>query len=151
MPSTKPLDAAAIELQWKQLQIEELQEKINDRNERRARLEALRRQQIEDFTKAQQLIAARQRVCKHRKGGKNNRFADGNDNNYSVIRNTYPTGEIAIMCTRCFKEVRKPDPRTRKEDPEAYAKKLAEWKEWDNFPTDNSPSGGKIFEIIPAA
>lgn len=150
MPKQPTLDADAIELEWKQLQIEELREKIQQRQEHRERLEAMRRKQLADFEKAQELIAARQKVCKHRKGGKDNRFANGNDNNYCVIRNTYPTGQIVIMCTRCFKEVPRPDPRTRRTDPD-YDKKFALWREWDGFPTDNSPSGGKIFEIIPAA
>jgi hypothetical protein len=55
------------------------------------------------------------------------------------------------MCTRCFKTVRKPDPKLRKTDPKLYQAQQDEWKEWDRLPTDNSPSGGKIFEIIPAA
>lgn len=153
MPTKKTaeLDAAEIELEWKRLQVEELRAKIQERNDRYERLEATRRKQLADFEKAQQVLAARQRVCKHRKGGRDNKFHNGNDNNYSVIRNTYPTGETAIMCTRCFKEVRRPDPRKRKENPELYKQQLEEWRLWDSYPTDNSPSGGKIFEIIPAA
>lgn len=151
MARTTVTEAEEIELEFKRLQIEDLRERIQARNEQRKRLEELRKTQIEDFNKAQEMIAARQRVCKHRKGGKDNKFASGNDNNYSIIRNTYPTGQTVIMCTRCFKEVARPDPRMRKKDPTAYAKQLEEWKLWDSYPTDNSPSGGKIFEIIEAA
>jgi len=151
MPPKEPTnEAEAIELEWKRLQIEELREKIEARNLRKQQLLDNAKRQLADFNKAQELIAARQRICKHRKGGKDNRFANGNDNNYAVIKNTYPTGVIEIMCTRCFKTVRQPDPRERKSDPKGYAERLALWKEWDSYPTDNSPSGGKIFEIIPA-
>ena len=145
------LEAEEIELEWKRLQIEELREKIEARNLRKSQIEAQRRQQLQDFEKSQRIAAALQRVCKHRKGGRDNKFANGNDNNYSVIRNTYPTGETVIMCTRCRKEVRRPDPRERKANPELYKQQLEEWRLWDSFPTDNSPSGGKIFEIIPVA
>lgn len=150
MPKEQLTEAEAIELEWKRLQIEELREKIAARAEARERLEQLRSKQLRDFKKAQEQIAARQRSCKHRKGGKDNRFSNGNDNNYSVIKNTYPAGEVGIMCTRCFKEVRRPHPSERKTDPKGYAERLALWREWDSMPTDNSPSGGKIFEIIPA-
>ena len=144
-------DFEDVEREWKRLQVEELREKLQARRDERQRLEDLRARQLRDFKKGQEILARRQRACKHRKGGKNNQFANGNDNNYSVIRNTYPTGEVAIMCTRCFMEVRRPDPRERKKDPEGYSERLTLWKEWDSFPTDNTPSGGKIFEIIPAA
>lgn len=140
-----------VELEWKKMQIQELRAKMQQREDEIARLDTLRKKQLADFKKGQAVLAARQRVCKHRKGGRDNKFHNGNDNNYAIVRNTYPTGETVIMCTRCFKEVRKPDPRNRKKDPEAYGLQLAEWREWDNYPTDNSPSGGKIFEIVPAA
>jgi hypothetical protein len=140
-----------IETEWKRLQVLELRERLQTREDERARLKNLRDKQVRDFEKAQATIQARQRVCKHRKGGRDNRFSNGNDNNYCVIRNTYPNGDVVIMCSRCFMEVRRPDPRERKKDPEGYKERLALWKEWDAFPTDNTPSGGKIFEVIPAA
>lgn len=140
-----------VELEWKKLQIEELKEKLEARRNQIERLTALRDRQIEDFKKGQAEIARRQRVCLHRKGGRNNQFARGDSNNACVVRNTYPNGDVTIMCTRCFKEVKRPDRELRKRDPGLYKQQLEEWQKWDALPTDNSPSGGKIFEIVPAA
>lgn len=140
-----------IELRWKMAQAEEIEERLAERRAKRAQDEELRARQREDFRKAQAELARKQRVCRHRKGGKNNNFANGNDNNYSIIRNTYPTGREAIMCTRCHKEVERPDPKLKKTDPDKYVAMAQEWAEWSRYPTDNSPSGGKIFEVIPDA
>lgn len=140
-----------IELRWKLAQAEELEERMAERRAQRAQAEELRQRQREDFKKAQAELARKRRVCRHRKGGKNNQFANGNDNNYSVIRNTYPTGREVVMCTRCQNEVERPDLKLKKLDPDKYRDMLAEWNEWSRFPTDNSPSGGKIFEIANVA
>ena len=142
-------EAENIELRWKEMQIAEMDERLAERKDRRDRMDATRRKQIDDFHKAQAEIARRQRICKHRKGGKDNRFGDGNGTNYSVNQNTYPDGRVVIMCTRCGKEVEKPDRKLRKTDPDRYAAMLAEWNEWSRFPTDNTPSGSKMFEVIP--
>lgn len=141
-------EAEAIELRWKEVQIAEIEERLAERKDRRDRADTDRRRQIEDYHKAEAEKARRQATCKHRKGGKNNRFADGNDANYSVNRNTYPNGREVIMCTRCGKEVEKPSAKLRKVDPERYKEMAAEWNEWSRFPTDNTPSGGKMFEVI---
>lgn len=154
MPESKRTtvnEAEEIELEYKRLQIEMLRGQIKDRDEVKARIQANRQRQIEDFTKAEKERLHRQRVCKHRKGGRDNKFANGNDQNYSIVTNTYPTGTICIMCTRCGKEVWKPEAKLKKEDPKRYEEMMAEFKVWANFPTDNTPSGSKIFEIIPAS
>lgn len=144
-------EAEVIELRWKEAQIADIEERMAERKERRDRIDATRAKQIEDFHKAEAERARRQRVCKHRKGGKNNRFADGNDTNYSVNRNTYPDGREVIMCTRCGKEVERPNPALRKTDPDLYKAMAEAWNEWSRFPTDNTPSGSKMFEVIHAA
>jgi hypothetical protein len=151
MPPKDRNEIEDIELEWKRLQIEELREKLQNRRDEIARLERLRAKQLADFEKGQAELKRRQAVCRHRKGGRDNKFANGNDANYSIVRNVYPNGDTIIMCSRCFKDVRKPDRALRKSDPKLYAAQLAEWQEWDRYPTDNSPSGGKIFEIVPAA
>jgi hypothetical protein len=143
-----PSEAEAIELRYKELQIADIEERLNERKERRERMDATRQKQANDFRKGQMEMARRQAVCKHRKGGKDNRFADGNATNYSVNRNIYPTGREVIMCTRCGKEVEKPEQKLRKTDPDRYKAMFAEWQEWSRFPTDNSPSGTKIFEVV---
>lgn len=141
----------AVELEFKKMQIELFKEQMAERNEQKARLQHNRERQNADYRKGQAELARRQAVCKHRKGGRDNKFARGTDANYSIITNTYPDGLIVIMCTRCGKEVEKPSKALKKSDPKRYAEMWAEWQKWNEFPTDNSPSGGKIFEIEHAA
>src|SRR4051812_49356135 len=76
-------DAEQIELEWKRLQIEELREKLQARRDEIARLERLRAKQLVDFQRGQSELKRRQSVCRHRKGGRDNKFANGNDANYS--------------------------------------------------------------------
>lgn len=147
MPKTTVSEAEEIELQFKRLQIEMMQEEIDKRNEKKARSAEQRERAVIEFKKGQQITARIQARCQHRKGGRDNRFAKGNDQNFSVITNTYPCGEICVSCTRCGKEVWRPDKKLKKTDPELYASMLAEFRTWSNFPTDNTPSGSKIFEL----
>jgi hypothetical protein len=153
MPTKKFTQAEAddIELRYKQLLIEEMMEKSQARADRKEQLAADRAQQIADFLKNEKERLRRQLVCKHRKGGKDNKFANGNSQNFSVIMNTYPTGDQCVMCTRCGKEVWKPKRSLRKENPELYQEQWRLWVEWRDFPTDNSPSGGQIFDIQSSA
>jgi hypothetical protein len=147
MPKTTVSEAEEIELEYKRLQIEIMRGQINDVNEKKQRSAEARERSIIEFKKAEAALAHKQRVCQHRKGGRDNRFAKGNDQNYSVITNTYPCGEICVSCTRCGKEVWRPDKKLKKADPELYAQMQKEFREWSNFPTDNTPSGSKIFEL----
>jgi deferrochelatase/peroxidase EfeB len=144
-------EAEEIELEWKRLQSDIFREQIQERNDRKARSKANRDQQTADFKKSLAERAHRQRICKHRKGGRDNKFANGNDANYSIVTNTYPAGDICIMCSRCGKEVWKPKLELRKTNPELFKSMMAEFKQWADYPTDNTPSGSKIFEIVPAA
>ena len=137
-----------IELRWKELQIEQMEDQMNTRREFKARLAADRQRQYEDFKKSEAVRAHRQRICKHRKGGRDNKFWNGNSQDYSINKNTYPTGDEVIFCTRCGKEVRKPDRALKKTDPKLYATQWEEWKLWMSYPTDNTPSGSKIFEVL---
>jgi len=143
--------AEAIELRFKELQIEEMEEASRARQERKDRAKADRERQYQDFQKAEQVRKHRQLICKHRKGGRNNMFWNGNSNDYSINKNIYPTGREVIMCTRCGKEVEKPDRELKKTNPELFASMMREWREWSALPTDNTPSGSKIFEIVKDA
>lgn len=147
MPS-KLSTAEEIELRWKQLQIEEMEERIAQRTEQKKRAADDRKRQWEDFQKNARVMLRRQEICKHRKGGRDNRFWDGNGANYSIITNTFPTGEKIMLCTRCGKEVKQPDRKLKKSDPEVYAAMLAEWQLWSSYPTDNTASGSKIYEVV---
>jgi hypothetical protein len=140
-------DAEEVELELKRLQIELFREQLEASKERKSRIQQAREKTLLDMKKAAAELEHRQRICKHRKGGKNNNFAMGNDENRSIIQNTYPLGDVCLMCTRCGKEVWRPKLALKKTNPELYALMAAEWKEWANWPTDNTPSGGKIFEL----
>src|SRR3974390_3406301 len=120
-PRTTPVsEADEMEIQLKRVQIAIIIVKKKTANEKKERSAAARERQMIEFKKAQASLAAKQRVCQHRKGGRDNRFAKGNDANYSVITNTYPCGEICITCTRCQMEVWKPDRKLKKANPELY-------------------------------
>lgn len=147
---TSVSEAEEIELEYKRLQVEQMREQLQDRKNRTDRIREMRENAARDMRKAQQEREHRQRVCKHRKGGRDNRFANGNDQNYSVVTNTYPTGQIAVMCTRCGKEVWKPEIALKKTDPAKYKAMMEEFRTWVNYPTDNTPSGSKVFEIVAA-
>lgn len=140
--------AEEIELRYKQLQIEEMDERIATRRDQQARAADDRRRQYQDFLKGQAVLAHRQQVCKHRKGGRDNRFWNGNSQDYSINKNIFPTGREVIFCTRCGKQVERPARALRKTDPDLYLKMAKEWAEWSAMPTDNTPSGSKIFEVI---
>lgn len=144
---TSVSEAEEIELEFKRLQIAMMRDQIDNMNEKKNRSAEQRERSIIEFKKGQQIIARQQQRCQHRKGGRDNRFANGNDQNYSVITNTYPCGEICVSCTRCGKEVWRPDKKLKKTDPELYATMMAEFRTWSNYPTDNTPSGSKIFEL----
>lgn len=140
-----------VEAAFKRMQVMTMIEQMQERNARKNQLAADRARTYSDYLQSQKDISHRQRVCQHRKGGKNNLFAKGNAADYSVIQNTYPEGTIAIQCTRCGKEVKKPLRLLRLTDPKEYAAQWEEWVKWSNFPTDNTPSGSKIFEIVREA
>jgi hypothetical protein len=150
MPKSVTEELERVRLEREELELEDLRERVLAHRERKQRLATERARSVEEYQKNLVILKNRQARCRHRKGGKDNKFADGNSQNYSIITNTYPTGRMVISCTRCWKEVERPDPRTRKTDPD-YAAKLAEWTEWSRYPTDNTPSGNKTHEIIPAA
>jgi hypothetical protein len=139
-----------VELEYKRMQIQVFRQQMQERDDRIAALEARRARQVDEWHKGEQIRARRQTICKHRKGGRNNNFAKGDSNSYSINTNTYPNGRQVIFCTRCGKEVEKPARSLKKTDPKQYAEMWAEWVKWNEYPTDNSPSGGQIFLIAAA-
>jgi hypothetical protein len=147
MAKTTVSEAEEIELEFKRLQIEIMRDQINSVNDKKSRSAEQRERAVVEFKKGQAIVARIQARCQHKKGGRDNRFAKGNDANYAVITNTYPFGEICVSCTRCGKEVWRPDKKLKKDNPELYATMMAEYKIWSNYPTDNTPSGSKIFEL----
>jgi hypothetical protein len=139
-----------VDLEYKRMQIEVFRQQMQDRNDRIAALESRRARQVEEWMKGQAVQARKESICKHRKGGRDNKFAKGDSNSYSINKNVYPDGKEIIFCTRCGKEVPKPQRSLKKTDPKLYAEMWAEWVKWNEYPTDNSPSGGQIFLIAAA-
>lgn len=142
------LEIKRLEVMEKQLHVEDLQMRVENEKARRvqiARNHEAQQQSLEDYNRQ---VVREQEVCKHRKGGQDlEGILNGTDNFYSVVKNTYPWGELGVICTRCNKEWRKPSEELSKTNPELYAQQLAEYRAAINFPTDNQPSGTQIFLI----
>lgn len=150
-PETKgPSEFEMVELEFKKMQIAMFRRQLADAEDRDRELERRRTQQVLDYKKGERERLRKQSLCKHKKGGKDNKFARGTASEYSINMNTYPTGQRVIFCTRCGKEVPEPPRKLKKENPALYKEMRAEWDKWQEYTTDNSPSGGKIFEIIAA-
>ena len=151
-PELSALDAERerIDLELKVLQLEDLRDTVE-----RRRAQKSQKKQSRDATeaaladsRAQQL--AREQECPHRKGGKDMeglRF--GNSQNFSVIKHMLAHGEVFVLCQRCHKEWRRPDRALLK--PEAYAEAMREYRRALDLPTDNVPSGTRLFAVEGAA
>ena len=148
----KPLtEFEQVELEYKRELIEDMRESRRQREEKQVRMRLEQKRRAADAAAELEQRERRKRVCKHRKGGKNNNFAKGNGSDRSIIVNTYPMGTVVIMCTRCATEWMAPDPKLKKTNPAEYRRQLAEWQEVSQWPTDNMPSGGQIFLKTAAA
>jgi hypothetical protein len=155
-----PLSAAeqkelqSLEMEERRLRVEALRTSVEQERSRRAERERARKAQQDAIDDERRNHDAEQAVCKHKKGGRNlEGFLDGNDNDASIIKNTYPWGEQGAMCTRCLKEWRQPPDSLKKSNPKEYKRLLDEFKAAMSAPTDNTPSGNALFIIAknPAA
>lgn len=94
-----------------------------------------------------------QAACQHRKGGKGTaQMYAGNDVNFAVVTHTLSHGPTIVICQRCGKTVRPPEPLPKKHTQEMraeYRADLAEYHRWLNLPTDNEPSGTTLFAFTP--
>jgi hypothetical protein len=140
-----------VELEYKRELIEDMRETRRQREEKQIRMRLEQKRRAADAAAELEQRERRKRVCKHRKGGKNNNFAKGNGSDRSIIVNTYPMGTVVIMCTRCATEWMAPDSKLKKANPAEYKRQLMEWQEVSQWPTDNMPSGGQIFLKTAAA
>lgn len=135
-------------LEEKKLQLESLRFTVENERARREQILRNHKQQQEALDSSLRKVQAEQKICKHKKGGKNLAgILNGTDSEYSVIQHTYPWGETAVTCTRCGKDWREPSKELKKSDPEAYKAQMAEYVAALNFPTDNEPSGTRLFVI----
>jgi RNA polymerase-binding transcription factor DksA len=145
MPEPKQMtEMEKLLLEEQQLRVETLRDQVELARSRKAHQVRDRKAQAETEEFNRRKAAADQAVCAHTK--------------YAVIKHTEPWGETYVMCQRCGKEVRDPYhmlrktapekvAEARKKDPKGYDRVMAEYKEWINFPTDNSPSGAAMFGI----
>jgi hypothetical protein len=160
MPEPKQMtEMEKLLLEEQQLRVETLRDQVELARSRKAHQVRDRKAQAETEEFNRRKAAAVQAVCAHKKGGLGaNRQTTGDDQKYAVIKHTEPWGETYVMCQRCGKEVRDPYymlrktapekvAEARKKDPKGYDRVMAEYKEWINFPTDNSPSGAAMFGI----
>jgi hypothetical protein len=147
-----PLDKTKITDELEQLQLEEARERVirirGDRASRKRRLESnemsLRREAAVE--------EAQKQNCWHKKGGKSDNLAHGNDANYSVVKHVLSHGGTIVICQRCSATWRPPEPISRKNaTPEERLAYKTAWDEYQwalNLPTDNEPSGTQIFMVI---
>jgi hypothetical protein len=141
-------ESARIDLEMKRVTLElnrESLQTLKDSQERR--LMKLRKQE-RDLAENLRIKEARQKACKHKKGGRNKEgFAKGNSANYAVIQHTYPAGDVVVLCQRCDKTWEMPLPALRISDPDLYQRQLREYRMALEWPTDNEPSGTRLFLI----
>jgi hypothetical protein len=140
-----------INAEYKRLQIADLKIKIGEHERRVDQMKTEAARRVLDQKSLELMRERRKKTCRHRKGGRNNNFAQGNASDYSLARNTLPDGTVAIFCTRCLSDWIKPSPALRRTDPKAYAEQLKQFNEMAALPTDNSPSGGQIYLVQQAS
>ena len=139
------------------LQLEETRHRVMQiRGEQQMRAtRAMATQQAIEFEARRSAYAAT--ICTHRKGGMGvENILNGNSPNYAVVKHTLSHGETIVVCQRCPKVWRPPDPRligrgATAEDRRRHARELQEYRDALAFPTDNSASGSQIFLIQPIA
>jgi hypothetical protein len=148
MADTNSQQLERIRLEREELELEDLRERVGkQRLQREERRQDRIRIQL-DMESNEADLRRRQSVCQHKKGGKDQKgLVYGNDSNYSVIVNTYPTGKREVLCQRCEKLWEEPPALLRKTDPKAYREQMREFEIAVNFPTDNTPSGRQLFRI----
>lgn len=137
------------------LQLEQLRDTVTQiRRRRQSRLNRLAalRQAAESQERQTQ---ADQALCHHRKGGRGpNWRLNGNDPNYAIVQHTYSHGPTVVCCLRCKKEWSAPAALKRGasvEERAASRKQLDEYRWAMALPTDNEPSGTRLFDFIQEA
>lgn len=144
-------EAELVELDYKRVLVADLKAKMVERENRFTQLKNEAAQRQKDFVAGEKQRARRRRICKHRKGGRNNNFAKGNSNDFAIIVNTYSDGRVGALCTRCQSEWWKPTKALYRTDRKLYLEQQKAWEEIADMPTDNSPSGSQIYLIETAA
>lgn len=141
----------AVDLELAQLQLEDLREKAEQRRAiraQKARNQIAYQSSLDENNLVQKLM---QDGCSHRKGGKNlEGMLNGQSGYYAVVKHTLPLGEQMVVCQRCTKVWERPIKADFKTAAE-YKVALEEYKRAINFPTDNEPSGTRMFVLTADA
>jgi len=146
-------DRKQIQDELEDLQLQEAREAADARKlkrvERDSKIRAMEASLRRDRANQERIQAA----CVHRKGGRGTaQMYQGNDANYAVVTHTYAHGPTHVICQRCGRIWREPEPLSKKATPEQKAKyreEMAEYRRARNFPTDNEPSGTVLFQFTP--
>jgi hypothetical protein len=145
-------ESARVDLELKLVTLELNKESLQKLQDAKTSRLAKMRKQAMDMAENERQKTMREANCKHRKGGRNKEGLDkGNDSDYAVIQNTYPTGQVQIMCQRCGATWDNPPIELKALDPDLYNLKLRAYRRALEWPTDNEPSGTQIFLITKTA
>lgn len=141
-------ESAKVDLEIKRLSLELQQEQLQQLRDTKAARRLKLQKAEEDLAENVRQQEMREQNCKHRKGGRNKEGLNkGNSPNYAVIQNTFPNGEVRVICQRCGKAWEQPSLDLKAEKPTLYNQQLRDYQRALEFPTDNEPSGTQIFLI----
>jgi hypothetical protein len=141
----------SIQSEMEALQLEEMRYRVQEMRGRQNTRE-IRRRSIEDSLRSERENRDRtQALCWHKKGGMGvESLMQGNDSHYAVAKFILPTGPQIVICMRCFKLWKPPEPPPRNasgEEKRAYMLEVKEYQEAVAFPTDNTTGGSQIYLV----
>lgn len=143
------LESKRLEIQEKNLNLEDLQNRIDERKLKR---ETIRQVSITNGSSLKAIAEddnKSQRRCNHRKGGNGATgvvAGQGDSLDYAVIKHVMLNGDTWVRCQRCGKTWKPPIKADHKTD-EAYALAEFEYNRAKDFPTKNSTSSAYQFRF----
>lgn len=141
------LESAKLELQLKQANLVDMQERLQERELKRANVRQ------EAYTKGSTLAAlasnkaTNQKRCNHKKGGNGAHGVvggQGDDSQYAVLKHTFANGDTWVKCLRCHKTW-KPPVASDYKSKEGFEAAQEVYTVALGFMTRNSPSSGVQF------
>jgi hypothetical protein len=143
------LEAKRLEVLEKKANLEDLQERLNERQLRR---DAVRQTSITNGATLKALAEEdkkSQKRCNHRKGGNGAAGiigGQGDSLDYAVIKHTMLNSDMWVRCQRCGKTW-KPPVREHYQSDAEFLGAVAEYETAKNFPTKNSASSSYQFRF----
>jgi hypothetical protein len=140
------METAKLQLEQQKMAFEDLKYRVENERNRRMVIQLQHKNAQDTLAQANRDIIASQSSCKHKKGGKNLAgILNGNSENYSIWKHTYPWGATQVICSRCGKQWNKPALALRAIAPAQYKREMEVYNTVINWPTDNEPSGSVLF------